>query len=460
VEIAESSEDRLQKISSFILEGDLNSLDLRMKMLNSVSKSYGPFTEYDYEPFLRYCRKSLAIPTVDTAFAEFEWPHPLWLDGGPVGYDEANELLRRVVEAEQKKSLLKQVTELAEEGAFEDLSKIQDRLKNVKSSGTLVDDYKDLNGKALYESKRDQPAGLLTFMTPIDNEIGGMDLGTMMTVMGFVGAFKTTFALNMLYNNFLLGYKIMFVTLEVPRDLLYYNLLSRHSFHKKFLSLHGPVESKKIRKGTLTSSEEEFVFDVVEKDLLENEEYGKFYFMEEGDFSPNIDVMNIERRIDEVGHVDGLIIDYIQLLQYVKSSYGNSGMSLANNFINEFKNLSINCNGKRTRIILLSQANRDGWTRAGENNGQYDLRALSELRELERASSYVMYLYSDEDLKNSGELKTGLLKHRGGDILPDPIVIGVDPRYALIGEEIEGYGESAGGDSTDFTSLIGGDDWD
>lgn len=85
--------------------------------------------------------------------------------------------------------------------------------------------------------------------------------------------------------------------------------------------------------------------------------------------------------------------------------------------------------------VVLAQTNRTGWQRAVKNNGRYTLTALSEANELERASSYVVTLFTNEDMKISKEASAQLLKSRYGQTIYEPINIFADPERYIVGEE-------------------------
>lgn len=337
----------------------------------------------------------------------------------------------------------------------EALSKIQSKL-GVDGQKFVVDRPRP---RDVYQKRKELPLGPQTFIRSVDQLVGGVEAGTMLVGMGFTGSFKSTFGINFLYNNVVsLKYNVAFFTLEVPKELLVLQLLSRHSYNAKFTSIHQPVEAKKIQKANLTKEEEDFLFDVVEKDLEENEDYGKYIFVDGADFE-TIDVPGIEARLaQEPFPVDALVVDYLQLFQYYKPPEGMPrGISVGDYFVRCFAELSKGCNGRLLSTLLLAQVNREGYKRACENEGRYDLLALSEFRELERSASYVMSLFSDETLRESNEVKIMLLKNRFGTIMDDTVTAQVEPKYCVLGEDAVGYDVSAG--EEDINAFLGEDEF-
>jgi len=121
-------------------------------------------------------------------------------------------------------------------------------------------------------------------------------------------------------------------------------------------------------------------------------------------------------------------------------------------FVREFAELAKNCNGKRMAVILLSQANREGHKRAVNNKGKYDLQALAEFHELERSSSYVLSLFTDEEMRETNEVKVCLMKNRFGNIMDNPVTILTDPQYCVFGLDYCGFKDFA--EVTDLDSYL------
>ena len=82
------------------------------------------------------------------------------------------------------------------------------------------------------------------------------------------------------------------------------------------------------------------------------------------------------------------------------------------------------------------QANREGWKRAKKRDGKYDLAAISDLNEVERSSTYVIFLYTTEDMRMTQETKTTLAKNRLGSLIVEPVVTTFNPTVMVVGELI------------------------
>jgi len=399
------------------------------------------------------------IPRYEFAVKDLGFTHQVTQADKELTFTEVTATIEQEREFRTRQAVTYKLADVSQRSEEFGLSDIRDELTQITS--TIVDEVKDVKHvrpSEVYTARENLPAGLLTFVQPVDELIGGVEIGTMMVLLGFTGHFKTTAAINMLYNNcVVLGYNVAFFTMEVPKEQVSLAILSRHSFNPKFHSVHPPVKAMSIRKNLLEEDEKKFLFDVVEPDLYENKDYGKFYLLENYDFA-TIDVPGMSAMLNELSLKDGstidcLMVDYLQLFQYLPVPPNvPKGISVGDFFVREFAELAKNCNGKRMAVILLSQANREGHKRAVRNDGKYDLQALAEFHELERSASYILSLYTDDQMREINEVKVCLMKNRFGNIMDNPVTILTDPQYCVLGLDHLGFKDFA--EVTDLDSYL------
>ncbi|GAJ00203.1 unnamed protein product, partial [marine sediment metagenome] len=106
--------------------------------------------------------------------------------------------------------------------------------------------------RATYDLIKSRPLGLKTFISELDDEIKGMHFESLNSIFGFTGCCKTTLGHSMTYgNSYDLGYKLAYITLEVPKHEVHMNFLSRHSFT---LRPDAPLDAADIKKGLLSKT--------------------------------------------------------------------------------------------------------------------------------------------------------------------------------------------------------------
>jgi len=331
------------------------------------------------------------------------------------------------------------------------------RTVEIDESTLTLDD-----AQSIYDLKAEQPIGLQTYIDEIDDRIGGIPKGSVFLLFGYTSQFKTLTALNIAYNNvYRLGYNIVYITLEDPKFHHKANILARHSFENKFTEFPF-IPHKKIKEQRLTEEEYDFVFNTVRPDFMEAD--GNFIILDETDFH-TFSFAEITSKLQDVddkteGGVDAVVFDHANLFRFSDSVFNvTSQMDVINKYVSFIRQLSMDFKKdpetgvkKELASIVLAQANRQGFKRANKKEGRYDLRAIAEANELERASQRIMSVYTNENLKQSNEMKVQLLKNRGGPTLFDPVKVYVNPVPYVAGDEVEEFNTMV--DNEAFDSML------
>lgn len=365
-------------------------------------------------------------------------------------------LIHKRVNQDASKNLMKIATEVAQSGFTYDHLDLIRQYANLSKDEVVVDTTESSDSfRDFYNQKKQQPTGLQTFIKEIDSKIGGMAPGSLTTLAGYTSHGKTTFAANIAYNNAKkLNYNICYLSLEVPKEDMMYNFLSRHSFEPKFTKF-AYVPHEKMRFCTMSDEEESFIMGEVLDDFMTSG--GKIRILDETDFKTmsfgeireKLEGVDDEM-VEETGYpLDAVFVDHAQLLKFSQSGkkYSNEN-SVLNDYISFFRKLSIDFrrdsegNSRKLAVLLLSQINRDGWKRAVKNNGQYNLNALAEANELERGSQIIMTIFTDEQLKLANEAHVQLLKNRNGVTMNEPTSLFADFRAYVVGDDMQGFSDT------------------
>jgi replicative DNA helicase len=270
---------------------------------------------------------------------------------------------------------------------------------------------------------------------------------------------NTTFGVNIAYNNAVkMGYNICFCSFEVPREDIWFNLISRHSADIKF-ERYSFVGHERIRRCELTEDEQDFLWNEVVPDLEASK--GKIIILQSSDFKskdPNDLLQKLEEVDDYVKQktgtpIDAFIWDHIQMFKFSTGvAKGSTEGSVMNAYTNQFMNWALDFRGRKTIQVMLAQVNRTGWLKAVKRGGLYDLTAIAEVNEVERASSRILSIFTDDNLKASKECKVQLLKSRFGKPVPDPVSVFVDPECYIFAEDVQGF--SSMPSTNDMDSLF------
>ena len=190
------------------------------------------------------------------------------------------------------------------------------------------------DSRKIYSELKASNKGLITGISELDTIIGGMSYGTVNTIMAYTAHFKSLWSTNIAYiNSYKLGYNVCFISLEVSKSDILWNILSRHSQIDKF-SKFNYIPHDEIRKAGLSEEKEDFLFDEVAKDLEENTA-GKLVILDETDFKEFSfsEIMTKLYEVDDtVGGLDAVIFDHAGLFKF----YKKGGRSDEGEVINEY----------------------------------------------------------------------------------------------------------------------------
>lgn len=356
-------------------------------------------------------------------------------------------IVKVYIEKSKRKVLAEKLTKLAQTVSANGVSaEVAEEIRQATkvSNDTLPDPLEKHNILAMYEEDKHREAGIKTYIKALDRLIGGIQRGTISVVAGASGHGKTTWAVNMAYKAVRDGKRIVYISLEVPlRDLLY-DLVSLHSNDPKFNGHR--LQHNKIRTNSLSQEEYE-QFKIVKDDLEENI-LPNFIILTERNFNQfsYSEVTDTLYKIDDAKPIFGIFVDHANLLKFQSKGKHNTVGDAINEYISFFRQMAI-CfrkdqvgKDRQISVILLCQINRTGLSKAsdtGKNDerkaGKYDINALAEANELERASSYVFTCYVNEAMKSTKEARVQLLKNRFGRSQEEPEKVCVDLAYYSYG---------------------------
>lgn len=252
---------------------------------------------------------------------------------------------------------------------------------------------------------------------------------------------------------------------------MYVKWLSRHSFA-------GNVQIKHldIKLHQLDNEHKKYLFRELYTDFKKNYKPHLHIVDETQIYSYTTDgfsalLNDIEKLfIEETGHgIDLIFVDHIQLLKFDENSKKISNeTSIINYWVDYFRKQCMNfLNTKRQiAIILLSQANREGWkyaqkekkekNKSGKAAGDYLITALAEANELERASSMVISVFTSDALKQLNQAKVQLLKCRDGQTMDRSIETDADLAYYAFGDKVKETNTTPTFDNsgTDLSTLL------
>lgn len=272
---------------------------------------------------------------------------------------------------------------------------------------------------------------------------------------------KTTYSSNIAYGALKQGKNVLYLSLEEPAMQLFSKWLSRCS-----VDTGTPIPQKDIVQRNLDDKQKQILFSTVIEKF--NSYEGKLYIVDEQQL-PDYSITTMESKFKEIdklareetGHgIDLLVVDHIQILKFAVS--GLDTIATINMYTSFFRQQSLSwLHEKRPiSVILLSQANREGYSYAQKNEGQYLSQHVAEGSEVERASSYIVSVYTDSMSQIVNQLTLCAVKLRGSALPASVIPIYEDGSVYQVGDIVRSTETTQQADSTitltDINDMLGG----
>ena len=332
----------------------------------------------------------------------------------------------------------------------------------AKSSTT--DNYKSIADKDAFQDlyeKNSLLKGISFLSQELDQLTGGIMPGQICTILGAPGSMKTTYSSNIAYGAMKDGKNVLYLSLEEQPMQLLSKWLSRCS-----LDINKPLKQKDIVQRTLDEKQKDILFnDVFDKFKSYD---GKLYIVGEQDL-PNYSLSTLEAKFKEIDKlarketehgIDLVVVDHIQLLKFAIS--GLDTISTINMYVSFFRQQSLSWLHEKRNIavILLSQANREGYSYAQKHSGAYLSQHVAEASEVERASAYIISVYTDAMSQVTNQLTLCAVKLRGSALPPSVIPIYEDGSVYQVGELNRTFADISDNIITNDNSKITMDDLD
>lgn len=305
----------------------------------------------------------------------------------------------------------------------------------------------------LYSETLDTPYdGIKLYIDPIDSITGGFERGQVGTIGAFTGHGKSTAWLSALYANAKRGRKCVYLSLELPVNLVWLQLQARYYHEEKGMN----VTTTDLRQQTLSKEDTEKVKQY-EADFL-RDITANVYVCDSSELTAGVTEssqawIQLYRRWDRhLGGLDLVIHDHVGQYNLLYPDKGNRMLVLIRDATIRFRSLTT---GKATCTGFAVQCNREGFKRAAKFDGVYDLAAIGDLNEVERTSAYVVFLYTSAEKLIMQETAVTMVKTRFGQPLTEPTPVAFLPAILTVGNTVElvSFGDSFADLSDGFGTL-------
>ena len=285
------------------------------------------------------------------------------------------------------------------------LFSITNKIKNRTISNT-TELLSEIFIKLKENSFKPKLLGLPSGFYDLDGLIQGFQKSDLIIIAGRPSTGKTALSLNFALN--IIKYSnlpILFFSLEMSKEQLMYRLIASET----------KINLTKLRNGNLYKNEW--------KNLSQNIKNlsGLTFFIDD---TPNLSIQGIRSTIKKIlfeqNKIGLIIIDYLQLMQNMKSKSENRVQELAQ----ITRALKIIAREFNVPLIALSQLNRNVESRVNKRPILSDLR---ESGSIEQDADLVLMIYKQNEYSKNQQVELIIAKHRNGPT--GTIKLNFNPKY-------------------------------
>lgn len=287
-----------------------------------------------------------------------------------------------------------------------------------------------------YTNNREKDINLPTGIAKLDENNAYLQKGTTTTVFAYTGNYKTMFCTNVAYNIMNESKNVLYVSLEISKEDMYINFLSRHSYNYDKKISHSDIKS-----GKATEKEKKYLFNTVypdfkdklkdhiiiydETDISKNSynEFSKLFLKADNNF------------IKTTGYgIDLIVIDHINLLKFDSDLKSQNDYATVNHWMSFLRKNAINFLNQKRKVAVLCacQSSRQGYKEALKNK-KYNLTGIAEGNEIERCSSTIFSIFTSDEHRKNQKTQMQILKLRDQGHEDELLDIQLEPKYYLFG---------------------------
>lgn len=282
--------------------------------------------------------------------------------------------------------------------------------------GSVNENARDLQD--IYSGfKKDRLSGTLRINTGLDgiDKHVALKKGDFVGVLGYAGQRKSGLCRTISYNAAMAGFNILHVSLEqtYEEELSIYGLM--HAHHPKWGNRF-KLSKKAFDDGDFTPEEEKFFFGEVLPDLENGKAFpGQLIIRQPTEGTTWEAIKTVAEITNQTTPLHMFFIDYLTMCQ----TQSRDSKQEMEEIIKDAKQFALHFDSGRA-ITLLSpvQGNRDGWSRASENEGQWELNGIYMYPEYDKSLDTLLTVFLNDDLKAESQIVIGSAKTRRSEGVP------------------------------------------
>lgn len=418
-----------------ILLNNLTSFNERTQDINNLTSDIKEYGTEKHKYYLSYLQLAIEFQQQNQRFPNIDELNKISnLDSIPKRDENyANEAYLEIIEILQEE---KRVAEFRLALRSKDEARIVDFAKSLQPSVPLPEVSVDriLDVKAIRRKGRENKSAIISGIQVFDNLTYGFRNRTINTISAPSSGGKTTFAVNMSYNNALKGNLVVYCALESSAEEILSSLISLAYKHKQkedtsFLSeefkpYREQLSISEIYPGTVNSIKfyqlsqeiDDLLADNYQNEITKNG--GNIYVIDDNNSNLR-SIQTLTATIDAIAQKEGRRVDVIvidnadELTSFEAEGKTDADMTMVNKMINQLNSYTTtHFNGQGTMILFLAQLNRAGINELAKEKPALNLTHISTYSNLYTKASIVAALSVNK--KRNSALELRILKNRHG----------------------------------------------
>ena len=292
-----------------------------------------------------------------------------------------------------------------------------------------------------YEIYEQNFSGVQTYVPAIDDAIGVMGYQSLSVLAAPSGHGKSTCALSIAYYNAIQGKVVDYLSFEVPKNHMYFNLASIESEGHK----GEEIAASDIKERALDEKGKElykkYINDFMDK-CAESGGYLNIIDQTTASITTFESLCNtLESIAEKRGRAaDLIIVDNIDNFQTLRSSERDEATKINNYIVTLDAFSKTYCNGIGTTMLLLSQVNRPAMKKLStpdkgnskEASVKVDVTCVQKYNALYEKATCVLIAFSDSATRARNMMRLYPVKLRNRPIPSRPIEVQVNFRYSKV----------------------------
>lgn len=359
--------------------------------------------------------------------------------------DEYSSLIYETLEKYLNQEILKE--KLSKRIIKQDIPSITDVRELAKEMLKYSDSSAEIpkeTRKSLTEAYSDYKQnfkGVKTCIPAVDDVIGVMGYQSLSVLAAPSGHGKSTCAISAGYYNAIQGKVVDYLSFEVPKNHMYFNVAAIESEQHK----GEEIASSDMKEGLLDEKGEELYKKYI-NDFMDKCSKSGGYLNIIDQTTASIDTFEslcntLESIAEKRGRpADLIIVDNIDNFQTLRSSERDEATKI-NNYIVSLDSFSKTyCNGNGTTILLLSQVNRPAMKKLGtpdkgnakESSVKIDVTCVQKYNALYEKATCVLVAFSDAATRARNMMRIYPVKLRNRPLPTRPIEVQVNFKYSKV----------------------------